>query len=686
MKLDLKKLLRRKEPQEIPEGEESVAPASRFLRRKKPRDESTQKAAVSVFSFLRRKHSEADEDETQDSDDTSDEDGDDAPGKNKKASVSLAQLKRRIPKPKRERGEKRASYATTRGAKYVIFLGDDGAILIYAKGKNVLSRQFVPDAEEESLKEFRETLAEDPKAPLFLVIDNMDQVFIQQTLPPVSSLGVGKLIKRRLDRDFGANDIKGALLLGREKTGRRDWNFLMISVERTTHIGTWLDFIAELPHQFAGIHLLSIEAENIVSYLDGSLPRPTDAPASQWKFFVSHNKVGGFRQVILRDGRIIFTRMTQPIGESTPEIIAGNIEQEINGTIEYMKRLGFSPQAGLDIYVITSNSVREVLDLAKANARASHILTPNEAAQLFAIEGAAQPGDQFGDVIMAACIGCAKKHVLTFSTPYFKQLSSLYQMITLQRGFAVLSIVGAFIYMGIMGYDFYTSYQQIEDLTVSKRREETSLVMLKDEVTKTNLDIEKISDTIDLYQEMLAQKTSPAPFLRYVAKNIKLAVPIRDISWSLDTSAPDPKKAKATKAKAATDKAADLPRIAAVFTLEFVSKGDDDELIKLQSEKALQAFKDMLPEYEVAYDKPVLSSRDDGNVSINFGKKLAKQKTAGAQKEKIILGQVVVKGAIMLSPEAQEKAAAKEAGAKTDAKTDAVKAVAAPAAPTEGKE
>ena len=59
----------------------------------------------------------------------------------------------------------------------------------------------------------------------------------------------------------------------------------------------------------------------------------------RWKFLVTHNKVGGFRQVILRDGRAIFTRLTQPVGEVTPAVVAGNIEQEITSTIEYMNRL-----------------------------------------------------------------------------------------------------------------------------------------------------------------------------------------------------------------------------------------------------------------------------------------------------------------------------------------------------------
>ena len=71
-----------------------------------------------------------------------------------------------------------------------------------------------------------------PPKPLF-EIDSIDQVFVQQTLPPVSSMSVQKLINRRLEREFKPEDIKGALVLGKEKTGRKDWNFLMVSVEKS---------------------------------------------------------------------------------------------------------------------------------------------------------------------------------------------------------------------------------------------------------------------------------------------------------------------------------------------------------------------------------------------------------------------------------------------------------------------
>ena len=132
----------------------------------------------------------------------------------------------------------------------------------------------------------------------------------------------------------------------------------------------------DLPNRFQGIYLVSVETETIIKDLERAMGVAKTGTGSEWKFFVSHNKVGGFRQVIMRNGRLIFTRMAQPIGESTPEVIAGNIEQEMLSTIEYMKRIGYDAAAGLDIYIVASDNVRAILDKSKFKANLFEIMTP----------------------------------------------------------------------------------------------------------------------------------------------------------------------------------------------------------------------------------------------------------------------------------------------------------------------
>lgn len=564
-------------------------------------------------------------------------------------------------------------YSAASGARFALFLGDEGAVLIYMKGATVLSRQFAPNADEANLRVFQDVLLQDKRAPIYFIIDTMDQVFVQQTLPPVSSLSVGKLIKRRLDRDFGANDIKGALKLGRDDAGRKDWNFLMVSVERTPYISSWLEFVAELPNRLAGIYLFSIESERIIRYLERGFNTQQDDGGSRWKLLVSHNKVGGFRQVILRDGRIIFTRMTQPIGDPTPEVIAGNIEQEVASTIEYIKRLGYSPQAGLDMYVIAADAVRSVLDLRKLGARVTQVVTPHETAQALNIQGATQPGDQYGDVAMAACIAAARKRVLTFSIPHFEKLASLYQSLIMLRTISVLAFAGMMLYALLQCYEIYSLHQESEDLSGRRVQEEALLNNLKAEVAGSALNIDRMSDMISLYKDLVDQMHSPVPFLAQMKNLSVMPFTIKDVEWKLSeapkTKAPRTaaaiRAARKSGALAAKKDAKNSQAMTAIVTVDFHYNAQEPELLKLQADSVINALRESYPDYEINYDKPVVAA-GGGSIEISFedpkdkkaGEKVVLEKTLTAKL--IITGSVINEIPVPASASADEKTSAAE--------------------------
>lgn len=509
-----------------------------------------------------------------------------------------------LPKSQSRSGRSKASRISG-GVKFVLFIGDEGAILIHIKGSAVLSRQFIPDSGQDNLQEFRQTLAKDPAAPLLMVVDNMDQSYVQQTLPPVSSLGVGKLIKRRLARDFSANDIKGAVLLGREKGERKDWNFLIVALERSPQLKLWLDFVQHLPNRLTGIYLVAMEADILISQIERGMKLQAEETDVEWKFFVSHNKVGGFRQVVLRNGKFIFTRLGQPVGESTPEVIAGSIEQEMLSTIEYMKRLSYTPQHKLNIYVIASSGIKLAIDPAQFSVTAIHIMTPYEVAQHLGIEGAAQPTDQFGDVVLAAIIGGSKKHVLALSTPQTKLIDKYYRVILYQRMAAVIATFCIFCAAVVIGRDIYRLSEEAGALETEQTSQQQALDDLRRTIKQSNIDVEKGSDLIDMYHQMQADRLSPLPFVRKLAPVINFPVWVKSIEWSLAqetrpgrmpmgmvTPGADPSMPSSVKAG---------PQMQATLMLEFPQQASDPKIFKVVSKKVLADFRSLFAGYNVRY-------------------------------------------------------------------------------------
>lgn len=490
------------------------------------------------------------------------------------------------------------------GARFVLFIGDEGAILLYIRLNNVISRQFVPDASEQNLEELRASLDLDQKAPISVVFDNMDQNYTQQTLPPVSAMSVKKLIDRRLARDFAPTDIKGAIALGREKQGRKDWNFMMVSLERSRQIAIWLDFVQALPNRFQGIYLVPVESEVIVAKLEEAMGVSEERTGNGWKFFVSHNKVGGFRQVVLRDGRIAFTRMSQPVSESAPEVIAGNIEQEMQSTIEYMKRLNFHVQSDLDVYIVASSLINPLIDRNKFVTNSFNTLTPYEVAGFLGIEGATQPTDQFGDVILAASIATSQKHVLTLTTPESKKFDKLYDWLRLQRILAAVIMLGVLGFAGTVASSIYLKYLDSQDLELVKRTHQRNLTNLNDEIRKSDLGVEKNGDLMDQYQLLLKQSVMPFAFINKVQTLIKYPIVIKSVDWTVED-------------KTAAGNALLPPKMSVVFNLQFPGV-NDPETFRALSKKLLQDLKALMTGFDIAFGKLPAKYTAVENLNINF--------------------------------------------------------------------
>ncbi|MFO0069259.1 MAG: hypothetical protein ACK529_03675, partial [Alphaproteobacteria bacterium] len=98
-------------------------------------------------------------------------------------------------------GVKRGSLSNARSERFVLLVGDEGAVLVYVNQRRVLRRLFAPSAQPEHVKTIVELLQAHPKVPLRLLVDVVDQQYVRHVFPPVSALGIQKLVDRRLTRE-----------------------------------------------------------------------------------------------------------------------------------------------------------------------------------------------------------------------------------------------------------------------------------------------------------------------------------------------------------------------------------------------------------------------------------------------------------------------------------------------------
>lgn len=434
-----------------------------------------------------------------------------------------------------------------KSGKFILSVGDEGAILTYMQGKAVVRRLYAPTASYSDTKHFLELLQSDAKAPVSMLVDMMDQSYVQHTLPPVSPLTINNLIKRKMERDFAAEDLKGALKIGREKEGRRDWKYLFVTLSHSPQLQSWLELVMEQPNQFSGIYLLPVEAENFILRMqEAVMGKPKkkkkgelQEEGSKWQLLVAHNKVGGFRQVVLRNGKLIFARLAQPIGDNQPEVIAGNIEQEISVTIEYLKRLGYSDEQGMDVYVVTSEFIKSSIDTSNIHAASANVYTPHEAALHLGLEQITEPNDQFADVLMSAAFATSKKHLLKLETKEQQQLSKLYSgLAAVKVGGALVSVgaVAAAIYYGIL---IPGAKEEMERYTRQTKAVEQELAQVMELERSLPDDLEKMTDLVEMYKRLNDLGMQPFDALSRFSRSAEKSptpVMLADIEWEVSNS------------------------------------------------------------------------------------------------------------------------------------------------------
>lgn len=490
-----------------------------------------------------------------------------------------------------------------RKQRFVIIIGDDGAILVYMQGSTVVRRLFAPSAQPDHTASIIELMQTHPNVPLYILADVMDQQYVRHTFPPVSSLSVSGLVKRRLDRDFQAEDLKGSLPLGRDKTGRKEWNYLLIALASTPLMQQWLEMLVELPNELKGIYLVPVESQQYI----GALKKAIGGPALSWQLLVTHNKVSGFRQVVLREGKLVFTRVTQAIDDGVAAVIAGNIEQEIINTLEYLRRLGFTDNAQIEMFVITAQEVKETLDLNRFKAGGAHVVTPLDIADALGLQQAALSADRFGDVVMAAWFGIAKKRVLKFLTVYAQRLSKIYAA---RRGLLTVAVLGA---LALTGMSIMNGIQYVGDSNEASQIEsQRAPLQAQMNTVKQTLDgldkgIAFKAAVVSVKDAFLKNTVSPLQFAADLAKLMTPEQRVASINWDnpipAEGSSPTPPTAK--------------------VTIEFVGTYTDVENLTKSVDGFIAELKKQMPRYTItAAPYPWLTS-STSSMEISFGQQQA---------------------------------------------------------------
>lgn len=247
--------------------------------------------------------------------------------------------------------------------KFVLIVGDNGARLtLFEKGIPTETVE-ISGVGDDNIGDVAILLRKYAKVPIYLFADVSEQHFKHITIPSTNPIIIKKLLSRKIARDAKKGDLHNYYpFKDKDNIDKNSSHYIIVNISRVPPLSDWLDYLKGLPNTIDAVYVTPIELHNLPDDIEPYLKKKGKAiPTSRWKMLVIQSKIGGFRIVVTKDSQVIFSRMLNFEEELDAEHIE-TLKNQIIGTVEYLRRIGFKDKHGISIFLLFYDSLHEFFD------------------------------------------------------------------------------------------------------------------------------------------------------------------------------------------------------------------------------------------------------------------------------------------------------------------------------------
>lgn len=550
---------------------------------------------------------------------------------------------------------------------FEVAIGEEGIVVIYVENSVVKSKVFVRSTDQADTEKLRTLLLSDVAAQLNIYIDTLDQTYVQRSIPAVSAVGVYKVANNRLEKEVPKNHFKGCTLIGRATTGRKDWIFTFFSTPIEAPLSTWLDFFLPFPNIIRGIYFMPLEMYSIVYRLKlkaiaenafqitkkkfsfiSLLPflgAGQSSDKARWEVLFTHDKSGGYRQVAFQDGKIIFSRLLNSINDPSPVVVAGNIEQEISNSIEYMTRLSLGSDQDIDVYLVLAKETIDNIRKEKIKATNLFAYTPYELSQRLGAIDSATEKDKFADPTILDALSAMPK-VYRLHTPVTATVYR-YTLATRTFGFFLLSLIPfmiiASLYFANLIIDIRSSIEtvqtQVLNYTGQLQEQKKSLQITEAKINDV-LKSDHIIEIVTSYDFFKKYNRTPITEIGKAAAVLPEYARIKTYTWEYKNNVLEPQLVDAKKPSLSQVQLSNLkdakPTEAFIISFDITLKkvGNTYEELESRYTEIINLISGAYTDYAITFsDLPTNFTLGELNKTVTVTVRLAYPKTATAIKK-----------------------------------------------------
>ncbi|MDM8335329.1 hypothetical protein [Wolbachia pipientis] len=407
-------------------------------------------------------------------------------------------------------------------SRFMLSIGEVGTILLYFKNNTLNKRYFVKDKNDKAVSDLSSCLASDKKAPLYLVLNHADQNYLLQSIPRVNKVSAYLSIKAKLEHFARNNDISSVFLAEKPNKFNHNWYYLLVSSKAKHLVEYWLNVFIEIGSNFKGILMFPIEINNMAKKVFYRNP-------DNWKIIVVATKTGGYRQVVFKENKMVFTRLVPFTNDNLPGIIAGGIYQEVRNTIRFLTKFGLKKNDPIDLCMVVSEDIKTSLLVINFPENSVNILTPYELGKLLGSELAVSEKDSFCDTIILFH-SFKNKPSAIFNTKETKEFYLLnYLYLNSPRIFlyfaSILTVINI-LYLS----NLHSNLNVAGNLSAKKKVLDNQLIKLSQSYNVKKID--EVYDFININNILFKMEYSPLVQIRYIERLKVPSVELRSFEWN----------------------------------------------------------------------------------------------------------------------------------------------------------
>jgi len=363
--------------------------------------------------------------------------------------------------------------------------------------------------------------------------DAVEQHYRKEKVPVLSYFDKGNILQRRLNVAFPNYSMRAAKVLKSGSKQAREASsgdkeavkgdlYLFAAVPSTDAFGRIMTALSNVDQQVVGYGLLPVESTGLVDELVKQLSQKRGGGGARWSILISQHRGGGLRQIVVRNGELALTRVT-PVVEpdaDNPGVWAADVSQELQATLSYLSRFGYTPEDGLELIVVGDTDYTEPLEgmvYAPCNYNA---LTVQDAASLVGIR-VGRDEDHYSDSLHAGWVARKFSLELPLSSREIKAIQQPRQASLVIMMISALGLAGVAGVAVDEGMKLYSTSVNMEVAQIQKKKIEEIYAEELQRKERMGIDIPLIKGALAISRDVSNTIVNPLDVLEPIARSME---------------------------------------------------------------------------------------------------------------------------------------------------------------------